>query len=86
MSSRTAQCIYEQALKKSGVRKVGGIHTLRHCFASHALDDGHDIYNIKRWMGHSALSTTGGYLHLVPGSKRKVRSPLDLLDQKSIKG
>ena len=52
----------------------------------HALDDGHDIYNIKRWMGHSALSTTGGYLHLVPGSKRKVRSPLDLLDQKSIKG
>ncbi|GAG36748.1 unnamed protein product, partial [marine sediment metagenome] len=55
----TAQAVYYAALDRSGVRKVGGIHTLRHCFASHALEDGHDIFCIKRWLGHSALVTTG---------------------------
>ena len=77
MSVGTAQSIYYQALKRSGVRKVGGIHVLRHCFASHAIEDGHDIFDIKRWMGHSALVTTGRYMHVVPGAKRKAVSPLD---------
>ncbi len=77
MAIGTAQAIYYQALERSGVRKIGGIHLLRHCFASHALDDGHDLFTIKRWMGHSGIKTTGRYVHLVPGSKRKVISPLD---------
>lgn len=79
MARASAQAIYYQALKRSGVRKVGGIHTLRHCFASHALDNGHDIFDIKRWMGHGSLRTTGQYLHVVPGTQRKVLSPLDML-------
>ena len=79
MAVGTAQAIYYQALERSGVRKVGGIHTLRHCFASHALEDGHDIFAIKRWLGHTALVTTGRYMHVVPGSLRKVVSPLDTL-------
>jgi site-specific recombinase XerD len=83
MADGTAQAIYDQAVARSGVRRVGGIHTLRHCFASHALEDGHDIFAIKRWMGHSALVTTGRYMHVVPGSVRKVVSPLDRLDQKA---
>lgn len=73
----TAQAIYYAALDRSGVRKVGGIHTLRHCFASHALEDGHDIFCIKRWLGHSMLITTGGYIHTVPGTLRNIPSPLD---------
>lgn len=80
MAIGTAQAIYYQALERSGVRKVGGIHVLRHCFASHALEDGHDVFEIKNWMGHSALKTTGRYFHLVPGSMRKIISPLDMLD------
>lgn len=83
MAAGTALTIYHQALKRSGVRRVGGIHTLRHCFASHALENGHDIFAIKRWMGHSALATTGGYLHVVPGKGRKVVSPLDTLDSEA---
>ncbi len=79
MAIGTAQAIYYQALEHSGVRKVGGIHVLRHCFASHALDDGHDVFEIKNWMGHSSLKTTGRYFHLVPGSTRKIISPLDML-------
>jgi len=82
MDVGTAQAIYYQALARSGVRRVGGIHTLRHCFASHALEDGHDIFAIKRWLGHTALATTGRYMHVVPGSVRRVVSPLDALDLK----
>jgi site-specific recombinase XerD len=73
----TAQAVYYAALARSGVHKVGGIHTLRHCFASHALEDGHDIFCIKRWLGHSMLITTGGYIHTVPGTFRNIPSPLD---------
>jgi len=73
----TAQAVYYAALDRSGVRKVGGIHTLSHCFASHALEDGHDIFCIKRWLGHSMLITTGGYIHTVPGTFRNIPSPLD---------
>lgn len=79
MSPGTAQAIYYAAVKRSGVRRVGGIHVLRHCFASHAIEGGHDIFAIKRWMGHRALVTTGRYMHLVPDSHRKVISPLDRL-------
>ena len=79
MSTGTAQAIYYQALKRSGVRNLGGIHTLRHCFASHTLHNGHDIFALKRWLGHSALATTGRYLHVVPGAPAVV-SPLDTLD------
>ena len=83
MADGTAQAVYYQALERSGVRRVGGIHTLRHCFASHALADGHDIFSIKRWLGHTALVTTGRYMHVVPGSARKVLSPLDNLERKA---
>jgi integrase/recombinase XerD len=77
----TAQAVYNAALDRSGVRKVGGIHTLRHCFASHALEDGHDIFCIKRWLGHSMLITTGGYIHTVPGTSRAIPSPLDMFNR-----
>ncbi len=79
MAIGTAQAIYYQALARSGVRNLGGIHVLRHCFASHALHNGHNIFDIKRWMGHTWLKTTGRYMHVVPGSLRKVVSPLDTL-------
>ena len=84
MAIGTAQAIYYQALERSGVRKVGGIHVLRHCFASHALEDGHDVFEIKNWLGHSALKTTGRYFHLVPGSMREIISPLDMLDMAKV--
>ena len=81
MSVGTAQAIYYQALKRSGVRNLGGIHTLRHCFASHALYNGHDLFALKRWLGHSTIETTGRYLHVVPGAPAVV-SPLDTLHRK----
>ena len=52
MHAGTGQPIYYQALQRSGVRRVGGIHVLRHCFATHLMEAGVDIYLLKRWMGH----------------------------------
>ncbi|MEA2085201.1 MAG: tyrosine-type recombinase/integrase [Thermodesulfobacteriota bacterium] len=54
-----------------------GIHTLRHCFASHLLQQGTDIYTIMRLLGHASIKTTFRYLHLTPDSISRVKSPLD---------
>ncbi len=79
MPVNTAQRIFYNAKKATGITKGRGIHTLRHCFASHALDAGVEIYVIKRWMGHSSLKTTYGYIHLCPDYLSKTENPLDLM-------
>ena len=75
----TAQAVYYAALRTSGVRRVGGIHVLRHCFATHLMEAGVDIYTIKRWMGHTALVTTGRYMHVTAEHLATIKSPLDTL-------
>ena len=75
----TAQKVFYNAKEKAGVTRGRGIHTLRHCFASHALEQGVEMYIIKRWLGHSSITTTCGYLHLSPSHLAKIESPLDLL-------
>lgn len=75
----TAQAVYYAALKRSGVRRVGGIHVLRHCFATHLMESGVDLFTIKRWMGHAALVTTGRYVHVSAEHLAGVQSPLDTL-------
>ena len=75
----TAQAVYYEALRVSGVRRVGGIHVLRHCFATHLMEAGVDIYTIKRWMGHTALVTTGRYMHVTAEHLATIKSPLDTL-------
>ncbi len=76
----TAQAVYYAALRSSGVRRVGGIHVLRHCFATHLMEAGVDIYTIKRWMGHTALVTTGRYMHVTAEHMAKIKSPLDAIN------
>lgn len=80
MSICTAQRIYYQAKDKTKITKGRGIHTLRHCFATHSLDGGTEIFVIKRWMGHTSIKTTYKYIHLTPDYLRKVKSPLDMLE------
>lgn len=79
----TAQAVYYAALRTSGVRRVGGIHVLRHCFATHLMEAGVDIYTIKRWMGHAALVTTGRYMHVTAEHLARVKSPLDTQDNEA---
>ena len=77
----TAQRIYHQACAAAGVANARGIHSLRHAFATHLLEDGTDLLVIKRCLGHSSLSTTAVYCHLSAAHLRQVRSPADRLHE-----
>ena len=79
MAIGTAQHIYYKAKAKALVTRGRGIHTLRHCFASHLLDDGVELYVIKRCMGHSSIKTTCKYIHLSPDYLSKITSPLEMI-------
>jgi site-specific recombinase XerD len=78
ISIATAQRIYYNAKKKTGITKGRGIHTLRHCFASHLLWQGTDIHKIKRLLGHTSIKTTVKYLHVTEEQLAKIKSPLDM--------
>lgn len=75
----TAQQIYYKACRTAGLGKRHGIHSLRHAFATHLLEQGTDLLVIKRCLGHSSLSTTAQYCHITAEHLRTVRSPADTL-------
>lgn len=75
---RTAQRIYHLAKKRAGITKEGGIHSLRHAFATHLLESGVDIHTISKLMGHNHIATTSRYFH-IKEQLAKTGSPLDLL-------
>lgn len=81
MSRSTAQKLYQKVKKRAGIERPGGIHTLRHSFATHMLDDGVDSALIQSMLGHADLKTTARYLHVSVRHMAKVRSPLDALSE-----
>ncbi len=76
----TAQRIYCAARDAAGIRPEGGIHTLRHCFATHLLEAGVDLPTLQRLLGHGHISTTMRYLHLSHHHLTGTASPLELLN------
>lgn len=80
----TAQRIFYRCKRYAGVAKQGGIHSLRHAFATHLLESGVDLHTICRLLGHSDISTTTRYLHLKQADLTQSGSPLDLLEQVGI--
>jgi site-specific recombinase XerD len=76
----TAQKIYYQAKHKAEISKGKGIHTLRHCFATHLLESGEDLRTIQVLMGHASILTTMTYLQVTRKKLASTKSPLDLLD------
>lgn len=78
-STRSIQQIFNNAVKKVGIKKKVTVHSLRHSFASHLLDNGTDIRFIQELLGHKHLSTTQIYTHINPASVKKIKSPFDNL-------
>jgi len=79
-----AQKIYTLAKLRAGISKQGGIHALRHAFATHLLEAGVDLHTVQRLLGHRQISTTMRYFHLSQGHLVGTRSPLDLPQPRSL--
>jgi integrase/recombinase XerD len=80
MSTSGIRFLMRSAVKRAGIRKEGiCLHTLRHSYATHLLEDGLDIISIKELLGHARIETTLVYLHVADYSRRKKNSPLDTL-------
>ena len=78
-SVRSIQTVLQMAKKKVGVLKPGGMHSLRHSFATHLLDKGIDVVMIQKLLGHNDLKTTLRYLHVTNKDLSKILSPIEAI-------
>ncbi len=79
-SAKSVQNILKHAVLRAGITKHATVHTLRHSFATHLLENGTDLRYIQELLGHSSSKTTEIYTHVSKKSIGKIRSPLDNLD------
>jgi integrase/recombinase XerD len=79
-SQRSIQQVLKQACNKASIKKQVSMHTLRHNFATHLLENGTDLRYIQNLLGHASSKTTEIYTYVTTKGIEKIKSPLDNLD------
>jgi integrase/recombinase XerD len=79
-SSESVYRVFKQALKRAGIKKEVGVHSLRHSYATHLHENGLDIRYIQELLGHRSTRTTEIYTHVSRRNLVAVRSPIEDLD------
>ena len=79
-STRSIQNIFQAAVKKTNIIKDVSVHTLRHSFATHLLENGTDLRYIQNLLGHANSKTTEIYTHITTKGFDQIKSPMDKLD------
>ena len=77
LSTRTAQKVFERALKLAKVKKDATFHSLRHSFATHLLENGVDVRYVQELLGHQNIRTTQLYTKVTNLKLKNIKSPLD---------
>lgn len=79
LTTRNIQKIVQKAAKNANLSKTVHVHTIRHSFATHLLENGVDIRKIQALLGHSSLNTTQLYTHVSSSQLKQIKNPLDNL-------
>lgn len=79
-STRSIQALFRKALTICGIMKKATVHTLRHSYATHLLENGTDLRIIQELLGHKSSRTTELYTHVSQQTKQKIPNPLDQLE------
>jgi len=77
MHPASLQRAFKTAVQQAGILKQVSVHTLRHSFATHLLENGYDIRTVQELLGHRNLQTTMIYTHVATKNISGVISPLD---------
>jgi integron integrase len=77
LHEKAIQRAVQEGCRRAGLTQPASCHTLRHCFATHLLEDGYDIRTVQELLGHADLKTTMVYTHVMRKGAGGVRSPLD---------
>jgi len=81
LSTGAAQAMFRKAKKTAGITRKGGIHCLRHCYATHLLESGVALRTIQGLMGHRNVSSTSRYTHVAANKVAEEHSLLDLVSK-----
>jgi integrase/recombinase XerD len=81
MTTRQLSRLFQETAEAAGIKKGVTLHTLRHSFATHLLEDDTHIRTLQALLGHAKLETTARYAHVATGLITKVESPLDRLSR-----
>ncbi|MCP5011030.1 MAG: tyrosine-type recombinase/integrase [Aestuariibacter sp.] len=79
LTRASVQHIYTKAKRQAGIEKVGGIHSLRHAYATHQLEAGIHVHKLQYLLGHRSINSTLHYVHWIPNYREEREAGIDLI-------